>query len=229
MLINKIDIQQFTQFTQNIEDRIFNHNILDGQEFDLKPVIGNKMFDALILAAPNGYSNWNALTAYAVNDLIVDGSSVYIAINPNTGNQPSLNPADWSVNELGTFFLNFLKPFLVFVSYGNFLLWAGTNLTQYGIVQIDEDTSEQITDQRRAELIANVKKKSNIWLSRLKRQMCEVNETFDSVNYSQTDGDFKANPRKTFNIRPVGVPNIINNLPNNQKPMNQTEQDFYGY
>lgn len=228
MLINKIDIQQFTQFTQNIEDRIFNHNILDAQEFDLKPVIGNKMFDALILAAPNGYSNWNALTVYAVNDLVVFGSSVYIAINGSTGSQPDTNPLDWSVNQLGTFFLNYLKPFLVFVSYGNFLLWAGTNLTQYGIVQIDEDTSEQITDQRRAELIANVSKKANVWLSRLKRRMCEVNDTFDAVNYSQTDGNFKVNPRKTFNIRPVGVPNIINNLPNNQRPMNQTEEDFYG-
>lgn len=225
MLISKVDIKDFTQFTLNIEDRIFNHNILDAQEFDLKPAIGNLMFDALILAAPNGYVAWNSLTPYIIGEYSVYANIVYKALNPNTGSQPDISPLDWEVNQLGTFFYQYLRPFLVFMSYRKFLLWAGTNLTQYGLVKIDEDTSEEISDQRRAELIADVKQKANVWLSRLRGRLCEVNWTFDTVSYAQTDGDYKVNPRKTFQIRPVGQ-HTKNNLPNNQLPINQTENDF---
>lgn len=225
MLISKVDIKDFTQFTLNIEDRIFNHNILDAQEFDLKPTIGDIMFDALIVAAPNGYAAWNVLTPYVLDEYVVYANKVYKALQPNTGSQPDTSPLDWVINELGTFFYVYLRPFLVFCSYKKFLLWAGTNLTQYGLVKIDEDTSEEISDQRRAELIADVKQKANIWLSRLRGRLCEVNNTFDLVNYSQTNGNYNVNPRKTFQIRPVGGI-YKKNLPNNQLPINQTENDF---
>lgn len=226
MLISKVDVKDFTQFTLNIEDRIFNSNITDAQEYDLRPTIGDLMMNQLLLIAPNGFINWNALTIYAIGDYVLYGTTVYKSLTANVGLQPDTNITDWQVNELGTFFYNYLRVFLVFTSYGRFLLWIGTNLTQYGLREINEETSVGVSDQRRAELIADIKQKSNIWLTRLRGIICDKNFTFDGVNYNIDNCNYRLNPRKTFKIRPVGKLNLNYNLPNNQLPINQTENDF---
>jgi hypothetical protein len=153
-------------------------------------------------------------------------TTVYKSLSANVGLSPDTNPLDWEVNQLGTFFYNFLRQFLVFSSYGRFLLWIGTNLTQYGLREINEETSVAVSDQRRAELITDIKQKANIWLTRLRNELCEVNFTFDNVNYNIDNSNYRLNPRKTFKIRPVGKLNLNLNLPNNQLPINQTENDF---
>jgi len=206
MLISKADILLFAQFTLNIENRLFNPSATDAQEYDLRPVIMDDMYNAILLIAPNGLSPWSVATNYAINDhIIFTNNKAYKALTANIGSQPDTNPLDWVESELGTFYYNFLRPFLAFCAHGRFMLWAGSNLTQYGFVKISEDTSTEISEDRRAELIADVKTKSNIWLSRLKKRLCKVNWIFDNVNYDvDLDDNYRKNPRKTFRIRPVG-------------------------
>lgn len=204
MLINKQNIKNLVQFTLNIEDRIINPNILDAQEYDLRPMVGDAMylqlyndFDDVILA------NWSNLTAYSIDDFVVYGSTVYKALTANTGQQPDTNPTDWQVNELGTFFLNYLQPFLVFRAFGRFLLWVGRNITQYGLREMNEETSVPVTEDGRAALIVDIKGKASIWQNRLNNYLCDVNWTFDNVKYEIDCDDYKENPRKTFRIRAV--------------------------
>jgi hypothetical protein len=225
MLINKTDIKYYTQFTLNIEDRIINPSILDAEEYDLRPTVGDAMTDKFLSDFPNGILDWNISTVYGVGEFVIYNSVAYKSLNGNTGEQPNLFPFDWEVNQLATFYYNFVKPYLVFYSYSRFLLWIGSNLTQYGLREINEETSIPVSDQRRAELIRDIQQKGSIWNSRLKNKLCKENYIFDTISYAPDCEEYKLNPSKTFGIRAVGVMNI-SNLPNNQKPINQTENDI---
>lgn len=225
MLINKTDIKYYTQFTLNIENRMIDPSIFDAQEYDLRPTVGDAMTDKFLLDFPNGILNWDIATSYTPNDFVIYNSIAYNSLTINIGQQPDLFPADWAINELGTFYYNFIKPYLVFNSYSRFLLWIGSNLTQYGLREINEETSISVSDQRRAELIRDIQQKSSIWNSRLKNKLCKVNYIFDTISYAPDCEQYRLNPRKTFGIRAVGVINV-SNLPNNQIPINQTENDI---
>jgi hypothetical protein len=61
--------------------------------------------------------------------------------------------------QLTALFNEYIKPFLVLGSYYRFLLWHGANVSQYGIRQNNEDTSSEVSDKRRAELMGDVQSK----------------------------------------------------------------------
>lgn len=201
MLISKNDIKEFTQFSINIEDRVINHNILDAQEYDLKPVVGDLMY--FDLKVYEGMLEWSLATTYQINMYVVFKNKVYKSLNINTNAQPNLNPLNWIELQLGNFFYNFLRPYLVFISYKKFMIWIGANVTQYGLREINEDTSIPISDGRRAELISDIKTKSNIWLSRLKNEICLMKWIFDNKDYSPVNDNYVFNNKKTFKIRPI--------------------------
>lgn len=93
--------------------------------------------------------------------------------------------------ELSTFLENFVKPYLCSITYERFLLWHGNNITRYGIRNNLEDTSQQISNGNRAELINNVKSDSNSFLALMNKELNDVSYTFDGVVY-----DFYTNNRK---------------------------------
>lgn len=204
MLINKQDIKNYVQFTLNIENRIIDPNILDSQEYDLRPMLGDAMylqletdFSNIILA------NWDIADTYQVNDFVIYNNIVYKALVITTGNQPDINPADWEENELGTFYIKYLKPYLVFKSFSRFLLWIGRNITQYGLREMNEETSVPVSDEGRSALIKDIKGKASIWENRISNYLCDVHWTFDTIKYEVDTDDYKQYPKKTFNIRPI--------------------------
>lgn len=85
--------------------------------------------------------------------------------------------------ELQAFFDNYVKGFLVCKAHARLLLWQGNNVTQFGLVTNREDTSAQITDKQRAELIQSSEHKANVYLAQMTKAMKDANYTFDSVSY----------------------------------------------
>lgn len=108
------------------------------------------------------------------------------------------SPAD----ELETFRVSYVVPLLVCFAYKRFLLWQGRNVTQYGIRQINEDTSVEVSDKARGELIDDIKSKINVYLTRFYNALKDADYTFDGVAY-----DFSIKNRKQIlKIRAVGTP-----------------------
>jgi hypothetical protein len=203
MLITKQNIKDLSQFTLNIEDRIINPHIEDAQEYDLRPTIGDQMIDKLLADFDGGLVAWDISTNYLTGQFVVYNKTVYKALNNNVGLAPDTNPLDWSLNELGTFQNKYLRPYLVFSTYRRFLLWAGRNVTQYGLRDMREDTSDPVSDESRAALISDMKIKGQIWENRFKNYLCEVNWTFDGVNYTIDCDVYKQSTRQVFKIRPL--------------------------
>ena len=106
--------------------------------------------------------------------------------------------------ELTDLFNNYIKPFLVVSAYYKFILWHGKNISQYGIRQNTEDTSEEISDKSRAELMADVQAKKNVYLSRLKDTMFDDDYTYDNVVYDFYNDCDKKELQPQLNIRILG-------------------------
>lgn len=204
MLISKADIKYYANFTLNVVDHIINPSMLDAQNYDLQPIIGDDMYYKLLADFDGSIITvWNNTDTYVPLDYVTYKRVTYKCINPNTNSQPDINPGNWVVNELGTFYYNYLIPYLVFKCYGRFLLWAGRNITQYGLRENNEDTSAPVSDVARAALISDINVKGNIWYNRFKNRLCKLNDTFDGVKYTVDCNVYNANPIHTYKIRSI--------------------------
>lgn len=111
--------------------------------------------------------------------------------------------------QLTTLFNEYIKPFLVLGAYYRFLLWHGANVSQYGIRQNNEDTSTEVSDKRRAELMGDVQSKKNAYLNKLKDKLFNDNFTYDSVTYDFYDTYDKRELMPEQNIRQLGQRKLI--------------------
>lgn len=93
--------------------------------------------------------------------------------------------------ELSNFLNNNIKPYLISGAYEKFLLWHGNNISQFGIRNNNEDTSQQISDRTRGELIADVRRKTNAYQAIFKRELFRADYTFDGVAYTFFDDMYK--------------------------------------
>lgn len=108
--------------------------------------------------------------------------------------------------ELTTLINEYIKPYLVCGAYHSFLLWHGRTPTQLGLRVENSESSSEISDKGRAELMADVQKKKNIYLLKLKQKMYSDSYTYDDITYTFYDDDFKSNPKPTIGIKRVGGP-----------------------
>lgn len=106
--------------------------------------------------------------------------------------------------ELQSFLDECVKPYIIFGAYGKFLLWHGRNISQFGLRSNNEDTSDPVEDKVRGELLADIRKKTNIFFAKMKKELCKVNYTFDSIVYEFTDECFSSKSKPFIGIKQVG-------------------------
>lgn len=131
--------------------------------------------------------------AYPIMPLaVVSGNNMVTDIETAVNESPVTKP------ELVAFFNDYLKPFLVCKAYARFLLWAGRNITQFGLRVNNEETSTEVTDKSRAEMIADIEHKCNVYLARMTTNLYDTDYTYDGVVYEF--GDCKSKPRAKTRI-----------------------------
>jgi hypothetical protein len=106
--------------------------------------------------------------------------------------------------QLTELFNTYIKPYLIFTAYYKFMLWHGANVSQFGTRQNQEDTSQEISDKRRGELLGDIQSKINIYLSRLKDKLKDDDYTYDSVVYDWFNDCDKVQMKPQLNIRQLG-------------------------
>lgn len=98
----------------------------------------------------------------------------------------------------------YIKPYLVCGAYYNYLLWAGRDLTQAGIRVHNSESSSEISDKGRGELMADISKKRNVYLSKLKKKLCNDEYTYDGITYTMYDDIGKSYPKSKIGISRIG-------------------------
>jgi len=106
--------------------------------------------------------------------------------------------------ELTAFLNEYVKPYLICGAYEKFLLWHGRNVSQFGLRENQEDTSTPISDKARAELIADVRRKTNVYLLSMNDRLNDVSYTFDGVVYDFTSCDV-AKSKPKIGMKQVGA------------------------
>jgi len=206
--LTKYDIAKVAQVTINIEDRLIDVPVNDAYLFDVVPVLSDSMLAAIKVILEINPIQWSRTKSYILNDKVFSDGIYYRCLIANTDSQPTSSNTNWIEIALMTFWTDYVKPYFSMSAYSRFLLWQGANVTQYGIVQPLESNgvSQPITDKWRGELLADVKGKVNIYLSRLEKQFDSVSGVFDGVTYT-VDSDDNTEPTRGSNIWGVGYPN----------------------
>jgi hypothetical protein len=112
-----------------------------------------------------------------------------------------LSLTDNTKPQLVGFYNNYFKQVWSYFAYIRFLTWHGRNVTQFGLVSINDDTTNLVSDEARATLINNTERDSQVYLTRLLNRLKTVNYTFDNINYTKVSPIIK--PRNRFGIRAV--------------------------
>lgn len=106
--------------------------------------------------------------------------------------------------ELSDLINEYIKPYLVCGAYYKFLLWCGRDATQMGLRVENSESSSDVGDKARAELMADILRKSNAYLSKLKWKLRDVDYTFDNVVYGFYDETNKKEAQVNIGIKKVG-------------------------
>lgn len=209
MIIKKTDFNSWVQFTQNIEDRILNPHIQNVQIEKINPELGDELYNAVLAIAETNPVAWSNATAYTVgmyateqvNDVPSYSDKVYRSIQAGT-NEPLTNAAYWVLDPLGTFWLNYVRPWAVFESFHRFCVWQGVNVVQYSIVYMDTTVSTVIDSKKLSFILDNIQTSSNVRRAKMKNYLDDNNWTIAGVVYEIDCDDYK--PTKASRIRAVG-------------------------
>ena len=106
--------------------------------------------------------------------------------------------------ELNALLEDYVKQYLICKAFYRFLLWHGRNISPYGIRVNNEETSTEVSDKARAEMMQDVEHKANVYLSMLKDRLRNDNYTYDSIIYSFYDEIGSKKPYPNLTIRQVG-------------------------
>lgn len=106
--------------------------------------------------------------------------------------------------KLSAFIEAYVKPYLVCGAYYKFLLWAGRDVTQMGVRVELSESNQDVGDKARAELMADIKGKTNTYLARLTRELEKINYKLDDVTYTFYDDCDKVRPKPSIGIKRVG-------------------------
>lgn len=126
--------------------------------------------------------------------------------------------------ELSDFLETFVKPYLISGSYEKFLLWHGRSVSQYGLREDREDTSDPISDKARGEIMADIRKRTNVYLSKMNRQLLLINYTLDGVAYNFFNDYNHKRPKSNIGIKQAGRRNI--NQERNRDNFNNHGYDY---
>lgn len=95
--------------------------------------------------------------------------------------------------ELEDFFTDYCKPVLVHFAFLRYLIEAGINITQFGIVNPFENTSQPASDGQRASMRNQYKSDLQSYLNKFYARLKDVSYTLDGVVY---DFDCKVKQQK---------------------------------
>lgn len=85
--------------------------------------------------------------------------------------------------ELAAFVEDYVKPVVIHQAMNRFLIEAGVNITQFGIVNPTEETSQPASDAQRANMRNQYKADLAVYLSKFYARLNTVKYTFDGTEY----------------------------------------------
>lgn len=202
-LITKQQIAKYEKMPESIPDEDIFPHILDAQQFDTIPVLPDNLLNAVEAVMLSKPQQWNKNKAYVEGNIVWFGDTRkwYKAAADNSNSQP---PSDnWEDCELMNFYEQYLQPFIVYHAYYRFFAYHGTNVTQFGLRVINEESSVAVSGTVRADKLGDLSSKRNVAILKISKQLEEISYTLDGTKYPM-DGGEKKKLRPKVQIFQVG-------------------------
>jgi hypothetical protein len=136
------------------------------------------------LEAIYSLGTWSNATAYTTGQEIVYNNRGYVALQNGTNKNPSTETAYWSEIEVYSVWRDYLKPFLCWQAYNNFLIYGGMFVTQGGIKKHIDLNAEQASDEEKSRAVKRSQEMADILYMDFKKYMEDVRNTIDTVVYT---------------------------------------------
>jgi hypothetical protein len=169
------------QFSANVDDNHF----LAAANYANKRL--NNLLPAALwtrLEAIYSLGTWSNATAYTTGQEIVYNNRGYVALQNGTNKNPSTETAYWSEIEIYSVWRDYLKPFLCWQAYNNFLIYGGMFVTQGGIKKHIDLNAEQASDEEKSRAVKRSQEMADILYMDFKKYMEDVRNTIDTVVYT---------------------------------------------
>jgi hypothetical protein len=169
------------QFSANVDDNHF----LAAANYANKRL--NNLLPAALwtrLEAIYSLGTWSNATAYTTGQEIVYNNRGYVALQNGTNKNPSTETAYWSEIEVYSVWRDYLKPFLCWQAYNNFLIYGGMFVTQGGIKKHIDLNAEQASDEEKSRAVKRSQEMADILYMDFKKYMEDVKNTIDTVVYT---------------------------------------------
>lgn len=184
MLINKGDIRTYCKLGWNVEGADpFIQEAQDTMEAMLPPTL----FSAIESMVEAGYGQWSRQTTYAAGDKVMWDGIQYKCILISTANEPP-NATYWTVQSLQTAW-DYLKIYLVYLSYSKFLTEHGIVVTHMGIERYSAESATPASAAERAGMVNKYRDKANSAWGKFMKWIDDESYTIDTVSYPFTGTD----------------------------------------
>lgn len=203
MLIHKSHIGEFTQFTTNIQDRYINPDIEASEVEDARPLLGDAMVNDILVISDYNPQAWAVGTTYSALIYVVYNDKVYKWLQAGTGQDPETAAAYWELSPLGTFWWNYVRPWIVFKTMEKFSSTHGVNITQSGMRTNESTQDFPIDGGTRATVVGRHRKSAAVRENKLLTYLKSVNWTINTVVYEVDCTQYKKTTG-SFSIRAAG-------------------------
>jgi len=188
--LSVFDLKGRFKLTENVPVKDFEIAVQDAFTFDLLVSLPDELLTDIRDVLEVNPIQWNKNKSYVLNDIVNYDGVYYKSLGSNSDSMPP--SADWEEMERMTFWTNFVKPYFECAAYYRFILWHGANFTQFGVRQNNEETSNEITDKRKGELMADVSQKRDMLMARMSKRFNDVAGEFDGVTYELDSDDVQS-------------------------------------
>lgn len=194
------DIRAMFRIAEQTPEPDIDRAVSDAYLFDVEPKMGNTLLTAVRAVLQEKHAHWNKDKTYAEDAITIYDGTYWKCLVENTNSLPATDNTNWAELELLTFWTNYIRPYFVASAYKRWLLWHGANATQFGLTEITVENSEKVSDKRRAELLADVNNKAEVYNARMNKEFSDTDGEFDGTTYTYDDVDV---------IRPQSGPQIL--------------------
>ena len=203
MLVTQTDIELYADLNSNIEAAKIYPHIRSAEKDVFRPQIGDTFYNALKSLEDLTITKWVTITVYNIGDYVYDELSefkVYKSLTTNGATRPHTSVTDWELQELGSFWYEHIKKWLVFETMYKYLTFAGRNASDWGVVVHQQDNHRQIIPKERAEMAGTYRRQIAGSSNGFWQKICDVSNTFDNIKYEFTN---VATIRKSGGIRAI--------------------------
>jgi hypothetical protein len=155
-------------------------------EFELMPITGRNLWQALSNVSTNVIAAYNVITSYSIGQTVLYQSVYYRSLtNGNVGNVPSISSAYWTVNDTQTLYSNYVQMFMANATAHLLVTDHGIQITPFALSIAGATSGDAADSKERGITLTMLQRKKENYAAQIKQTLINKSYKLDGVSYDQ--------------------------------------------